>query len=106
MGWELRMHPSTKRQSALGGYLAGGAAGVGSVMHGQLRDWGSIPGIRVATCEPVPRIFDFRGRDVANATHAYGTTGAPHEHAGFGRFAADAKDRGTAFLAATLLPRA
>ena len=38
--------------------------------------------------------------------HAYGTTGAPHEHAGFGRFAADAKDRGTAFLAATLLPRA
>jgi hypothetical protein len=38
--------------------------------------------------------------------HAYGTTGAPHEHAGFGRFAADAKDRGTEFLAATLLPRA
>jgi hypothetical protein len=35
--------------------------------------------------------------------HAYGASGAPHEHAGFGRFAADAKDRGTAFLSATLL---
>lgn len=30
--------------------------------------------------------------------HEYGPTGAPHEHAGFGRMAADAKDRGTAFL--------
>lgn len=75
MGWELRMHPSTKRQSALGGYLAGGAAGVGSVMHGQLRDWGCIPGLKVATCEPVPRTLELRGRDVAKATHAYGTTG-------------------------------
>jgi len=36
--------------------------------------------------------------------HAYGPTGAPHEHAGFGRCAADAKDRGTAFLAESLLP--
>ncbi len=75
IGWELRMHPSTKRQSALGGFVAGGAAGVGSAMLGQLRDWGSIPAVRVATCENVPRVFDFRGRDVAAATHAYGTTG-------------------------------
>jgi hypothetical protein len=75
IGWELRMHPSTKRQSSLGGFVAGGAAGVGSAMLGQLRDWGTIPGVRVATCEPVPRVFDFRGRDVAAATHAYGTTG-------------------------------
>jgi FAD/FMN-containing dehydrogenase len=75
IGWELRMHPSTKRQSALGGFVAGGAAGVGSIMLGQLRDWGTIPALRVATCESVPRVFDFRGRDVAGATHAYGTTG-------------------------------
>ena len=76
IGWELRMHPSTKRQSALGGFVAGGAAGVGSAMLGQLRDWGSIPAVRVATCENVPRVFELRGRDVAGATHAYGTTGA------------------------------
>lgn len=30
--------------------------------------------------------------------HAYPETGAPHEHMGFGRVAADAKDRGTRFL--------
>ena len=36
--------------------------------------------------------------------HAYGPTGAPNEHAGFGRMASDAKDRGTAFLAAALEP--
>jgi FAD/FMN-containing dehydrogenase len=75
IGWEMRMHPSTKRQSALGGFVAGGAAGVGSIMLGQLRDWGSIPALRVATCESVPRVLDLRGRDVAGATHAYGTTG-------------------------------
>ncbi len=75
LGWEMRMHPSTKRMSSIGGFVAGGAAGVGSITLGQLRDWGSIPAIRVATCEPKPRIFDFRGRDVAAATHAYGTTG-------------------------------
>ncbi|MBL8834107.1 MAG: FAD-binding oxidoreductase, partial [Rhodospirillales bacterium] len=75
LGWEMRMHPSTKRMSSIGGFVCGGAAGVGSIMTGQLRDWGSIPGIRVATCEPSPRVFDFRGRDVAAATHAYGTTG-------------------------------
>lgn len=75
IGWEMRMHPSTKRMSSIGGFVCGGAAGIGSVMTGQLRDWGSIPGVRVATCEPKPRVFDFRGRDVAAATHAYGTTG-------------------------------
>jgi FAD/FMN-containing dehydrogenase len=75
IGWEMRMHPSTKRMSAIGGFVAGGAAGVGSAMLGQLRDWGSIPGVRVATCEAVPRVLDLRGRDVAGATHAYGTTG-------------------------------
>ena len=36
--------------------------------------------------------------------HVYGPTGAPNEHAGFGRFASDAKDRGTAFLQEFLHP--
>jgi hypothetical protein len=30
--------------------------------------------------------------------HEFGETGAPHEHSGFGRFAAEAKDRQTEFL--------
>lgn len=36
--------------------------------------------------------------------HAYGPTGAPFEHAGFGRMASDAKERATAFLATALSP--
>ena len=38
--------------------------------------------------------------------HVYGPTGAPNEHAGFGRMASDAKERMTAFLAANLLAEA
>ena len=39
-----------------------------------------------------------RGLGRAVELHEYAETGAPHEHSGFGRFAADAKDRQTAFL--------
>ncbi len=38
--------------------------------------------------------------------HVYGQTGAPNEHAGFGRMASDAKDRATAFLVRHLVPAA
>src|SRR5438874_2079232 len=41
-GWEIRIHPSTKRQSTIAGFIAGGAAGVGSITWGQIRDRGSI----------------------------------------------------------------
>jgi FAD/FMN-containing dehydrogenase len=72
--WELRMFPSTRRQATVGGYVCGGAAGVGSIRYGQLRDAGSVLALKVVTCEPVPRLIELRGIDIGKALHAYGTT--------------------------------
>ncbi len=74
-GWELRMFPSTRRQATVGGYVSGGAAGVGSIRYGQLRDSGSVLALKVVTCEETPRLVELRGPDIGKALHAYGTTG-------------------------------
>jgi FAD/FMN-containing dehydrogenase len=75
MGWELRMHPSTKRLATVGGFVSGGAAGVGSILYGQLRDRGSVAALRVVTMEDEPKIVELRGDEVFNVLHAYGTNG-------------------------------
>jgi FAD/FMN-containing dehydrogenase len=74
-GWELRMFPSTRRQATVGGYVCGGAAGVGSIRYGQLRDSGVVLALEVVTCETEPRVVELRGPDIGKALHAYGTTG-------------------------------
>ncbi len=74
-GWELRMHPSTKRTATLGGFIAGGSAGVGSITWGGLRDPGNVISARVISCEKTPRIITLTGEEVAGVNHAYGTTG-------------------------------
>ncbi len=73
--WELRMHPSTKRASTLGGYIGGGHAGVGSCTYGILRDRGNIIGLEVVSVEETPRVVELRGADVNLVHHAYGTNG-------------------------------
>ena len=64
-------------------------------IHSELDAWVPIDGQR--------RFLEaLRARSMAPeriAMHAYGETGAPHEHMGFGRMASDAKDRGSAFVA-------
>jgi FAD/FMN-containing dehydrogenase len=74
-GWELRMHPSTKRSATIGGFIGGGSGGVGSISHGGLRDRGNIIAARVLSCEEAPRIVTLTGDEVAGVNHAYGTTG-------------------------------
>ena len=74
-GQELRMHPSTKRMATVGGFIAGGSGGVGSVTWGVLRDPGNLIAARVVTMEETPRVLELRGREVQAINHGYGTTG-------------------------------
>ena len=72
---ELRLHPSTHKTGTLGGYIAGGSSGIGSITWGLLRDRGNILGARVVTMEAEPRILELRGADIQKVNHAYGTNG-------------------------------
>ena len=74
-GWELRLHPSTKRSATIGGFVAGGSGGVGSVSYGGLREPGNIIAARVITVEETPRIIELRGDAAQKVNRAYGTTG-------------------------------
>ena len=74
-GWELRMHPSTKRTATIGGFVAGGSGGIGSVTYGGLREPGNILAARVVTLEETPRVIELRGDAAQKINRAYGTTG-------------------------------
>ena len=74
-GWELRMHPSTKRMATIGGFVAGGSGGVGSVNHGGLREPGNILAARIVTVEERPRTLELRADAAQKVNRAYGTTG-------------------------------
>ncbi|MGA2795023.1 MAG: FAD-binding oxidoreductase [Roseiarcus sp.] len=74
-GWELRMHPSTKRTATIGGFVAGGSGGVGSIAYGGLRDPGNILAARVVTLEREPRVIELRGDAAQKINRAFGTTG-------------------------------
>ncbi len=72
---EMRFHPSTYRMASLGGFIAGGSGGVGSIRWGGLRAFGNLLGLRVITAEAEPRILDLVGPDILKVAHAYGTNG-------------------------------
>jgi FAD/FMN-containing dehydrogenase len=74
-GWELRIHPSTKKASTLGGFVGGGHAGVGSCVYGILRDRGNILAMEVVSVEEDPKIVELRGDEVNLVHHAYGSNG-------------------------------
>ncbi|MCW5715946.1 MAG: FAD-binding oxidoreductase [Bauldia sp.] len=74
-GQELRVFPSTYGTATIGGFIAGGSGGVGSINWGGLRDIGNVIRLRVVTMEAEPRVVDLAGWELARVTHAYGTNG-------------------------------
>ncbi|MGG5817916.1 FAD-binding oxidoreductase [Falsiroseomonas sp. HW251] len=74
-GWELKLWPSTKRTATIGGFVAGGGAGVGGISHGTMRERGNFHGARVATMQDPPRILDLEGQAANPVNRTYGTTG-------------------------------
>jgi len=74
-GWELRMYPSTLARATVGGFLAGGSGGIGSVTHGGLRDFDNVRAFEVVTMEDEPRVVLHEGPAVHEILHAWGTNG-------------------------------
>jgi len=74
-GWELRMYPSTLAKASVGGFLAGGSGGIGSVRHGGLRDFDTVRAFEVVTMEEEPRVVLHEGAAVHEILHAWGTNG-------------------------------
>jgi FAD/FMN-containing dehydrogenase len=74
-GWELRMYPSTLVKASVGGFLAGGSGGIGSVTHGGLRDFDNVRAFEVVTMENDPRVVLHQGAAVHEILHAWGTNG-------------------------------
>lgn len=74
-GQQLRMWPSTERIATVGGFIAGGHSGIGSVRHGILADPGNVRRLLVATLEDPPRLIELEGADIQKVHHAYGSNG-------------------------------
>jgi FAD/FMN-containing dehydrogenase len=74
-GQQILMYPSTERIATIGGFIAGGHSGIGSIRHGILKDADNVTRIRVVTLEASPRVIDLYGEDIQKVHHAYGTNG-------------------------------
>ena len=69
------MFPSTCATATIGGFIAGGSGGIGSITWGGLRDFGNVLRLRVVTMEAEPRALELTGDDLHKVMHAYGTNG-------------------------------
>jgi FAD/FMN-containing dehydrogenase len=74
-GRALRLVPSTYRSATLGGFIAGGSGGIGSLRWGFLRDPGQLLGLEVVTVEAEPRLLQLDAAASESLIHAYGTNG-------------------------------
>ncbi|MEB3243853.1 MAG: FAD-binding oxidoreductase [Cyanobacteriota bacterium] len=111
-GRALRLAPSTYRSATLGGFIAGGSGGIGSLRWGFLRDPGHLLGLEVVTVEPRPRLLRLDAEACEPLNHAYGTNGiltalrlATSEAVGWWQLVASFSDGDQALAAALDLPR-
>ena len=74
-GRQLRLLPSTWRSASIGGFIAGGSGGIGSVRWGFLRDSGHLLGLEVVTVEANPKKLQLDASEAEALNHAYGTNG-------------------------------
>jgi FAD/FMN-containing dehydrogenase len=74
-GRALRLVPSTVRSASIGGFIAGGSGGIGSLRWGFLRDPGNLLGLEVVTVDPEPRLLRLDAAASEPLNHAYGTNG-------------------------------
>ncbi|SEB25746.1 FAD-binding oxidoreductase [Variovorax sp. YR216] len=74
-GQQLMIYPSTMSIATVGGFIAGGSAGIGAVRHGILRESGTMRSLRVVTLEESPRTLTLTGPDIELVHHAWGTNG-------------------------------
>ncbi|MBW4593182.1 MAG: FAD-binding oxidoreductase [Brasilonema angustatum HA4187-MV1] len=75
IGWEMRMTPSTYRTATIGGFIAGGSGGIGSIQYGFLGERGNILALQIVTMEDEPRVIELRGDEVQKVNHAWGING-------------------------------
>ena len=78
-GREMAMFPSTQEIATVGGFVAGGSAGIGSVANGPLRQPGNILEIRAYDVTETPKEHVFRGDEVLRIHHAWGLNGVISE---------------------------
>ena len=74
-GRQLRLIPSTWRSASIGGFIAGGSGGIGSVRWGFLRDPGHLQSLEIITTEDSPRKLELNANNSEALNHAYGTNG-------------------------------
>jgi len=75
---EMRLLPSTYLTASIGGYIAGGSGGIGSISHGFIWD-GMVRSMKVKTMEENPRTIEIEGEELRSYLHTYGTIGIVSE---------------------------
>ena len=75
-GQEMAMFPSTLDIATIGGFVAGGSSGIGSLASGALREPGNLIELKALSLEAEPKEYVFHGEDVLKIHHAWGLNGA------------------------------